>query len=109
MKNDKKWFFLHYEKNDTLKIILFGLSSCEVTRAKQNEIYLHHKQEKKLIANKLKHEKQEINKLHRTWMNLRSFKTVETQKNESISYLMLCFWNFIKIVRSWYLINVCKC
>ena len=40
-------FFAQW-KSDTLKIILFGLSSCEVTRAKQNEIYLHHKQEQKI-------------------------------------------------------------
>ena len=45
------------------------------------------KRNKQLGAKKIQHEKQEINKLQRICMNLRSFKTAETQKKNQFLIL----------------------
>ena len=51
-----------------------------ISCTRKNKIFCNIKSNKQLGAKKIQYEKQEINKLQRICMNLRSFKIVETQK-----------------------------
>ena len=87
---------MHNEKRNALKIIFFGLSWCEITHATKKRFICIIKRNKQLGAKKIQHEKQEINKLQMICMNLRSFKTVETQKKMN-QFLILCYVSEISL------------